>query len=439
MKYNELVEFEELNTEKKNDDIMVTIWCVTYNHAPYIEDTFKGFINQKTNFRYEVVVFDDASTDGTSDIVRKYAREYPELICAYIAKTNTYGNENSRNLIESLNEQAFHGKYIAWCEGDDFWSDPYKLQLQIDYLNDHPECSLCGHASKWIDYEKNMEYSYHPFDRDKDLTDAEVILQPTGNISTASLVMRRESGLYENDFPRADVGDIVAQLHALTKGKIHYIDREMSVYRYHHAGSWGARQASNLSNRINHAVNICRFLIEYDIYTHEKYHDLIKRKWCGYWYSLALDYKEVGWDEYHGICQDVTIKSQNEYDKINIGRLELLRNTVLYKQGQLGQEDIEKISSKRSVLIFGTGDYSKYAEILLENSGLDWNGYIVSNSKKGINNKDKPIFDLRNPGLHPDDVAVVMGIHQNLENEVITLLKDNGFYCLIKPLWFVRG
>ena len=128
--------------ESLDNQIVVSIRCLTYNHAPYIRQCLDGFVMQKTNFRFEAIVHDDASTDGTQDIIREYEKKYPDIIKPIYEKENQYSKHDG-SLGRIMNSaMSPSSKYIAVCEGDDFWTDPYKLQKQVDYLETHPECGL---------------------------------------------------------------------------------------------------------------------------------------------------------------------------------------------------------------------------------------------------------------------------------------------------------
>lgn len=113
---------------------LVSIRCLTYNHAPYIRQCLDGFVMQKTNFKFEAIVHDDASTDGTADIVREYATKYPDIIKPILETENQYSKHDG-SLSRIMNAAvASSAKYIATCEGDDYWTDPYKLQKQVDIM-----------------------------------------------------------------------------------------------------------------------------------------------------------------------------------------------------------------------------------------------------------------------------------------------------------------
>ncbi len=123
-----------------NQDIIVSVNCLAYNHEPYIRDCLEGFIMQKTNFLFEVLVHDDASTDKTADIIREYETKYPDIIKPIYQTENQYSK--GIGVVRTFQYPRAKGEYIAICEGDDYWTDPYKLQKQVDFLDENPEFGL---------------------------------------------------------------------------------------------------------------------------------------------------------------------------------------------------------------------------------------------------------------------------------------------------------
>ena len=138
-----------------NDELMVSIRCLAYNHEPYIRQCLEGFIMQKTNFRFEAVVHDDASTDGTVAIIREYAEKYPNIIKPIYETQNQYSKHDGS--LGRIMSAACTGKYIAMCEGDDYWIDPYKLQKQVDFLETHLDYSM-SHTSFRYFYEQENKF-----------------------------------------------------------------------------------------------------------------------------------------------------------------------------------------------------------------------------------------------------------------------------------------
>lgn len=221
--------------EKEN--IMVSIQCITYNHCPYIRQCLDGIIMQKTNFRYIAVIHDDASTDGTTEIVREYAKKYPDIILPIIQTENQY-SKNLNNIRIAI-DKRMTGKYIAACEGDDYWTDPLKLQKQVDFLETHPDYSMCFHQAV-----RHYQNGSHPDElycsiEDKDYTGMEMY-QSCHRPPTASLMMRRtviESNVYKEFIKRnLSFGDIPFFLSCASNGKVRGMTDIMSVYRMHSGG-----------------------------------------------------------------------------------------------------------------------------------------------------------------------------------------------------------
>ena len=132
---------------------LVSICCITYNHAPFIKKCLEGFLMQETSFPVEILIHDDASVDGTDEIIKEYADKYPDLIFPLYETENQY-SQGKHNEIDFYNYRRARGKYIAYCEGDDYWTDPLKLQKQVDFMESHPDYSVCFHRCKYYD-EKN--------------------------------------------------------------------------------------------------------------------------------------------------------------------------------------------------------------------------------------------------------------------------------------------
>lgn len=121
---------------------LVSIYCLTYNHSEFIRDALEGFLMQKTNFPFEIIVYDDCSTDGNQDIIREYVKKYPDRFRAYLSDVNRYTKGPKKFAINKFLELAC-GQFVAFCEGDDYWTDPYKLQKQIDLFRTNPGMTYC--------------------------------------------------------------------------------------------------------------------------------------------------------------------------------------------------------------------------------------------------------------------------------------------------------
>ena len=233
--------------ESLDNQIVVSIRCLTYNHAPYIRQCLDGFVMQKTNFRFEAIVHDDASTDGTQDIIREYEKKYPDIIKPIYEKENQYSKHDG-SLGRIMNSaMSPSSKYIAVCEGDDFWTDPYKLQKQVDYLETHPEYTMvCNRTKLYSEKAKAYFGENYCYNNDRVVKTKDVIYRSGLFISTCSIVYRKE---IQENYPQyckqCVVGDYPLQIMAAMKGSIYYFNNTMSVYRIDNRHSWMSRQHWN--------------------------------------------------------------------------------------------------------------------------------------------------------------------------------------------------
>ena len=211
----------------------VSVLCATYNHEEYLRQTLDSFVNQRTDFPFEVLVNDDASTDGTGDIIREYAAKYPEIIRPFYQKENLYSRRI--NLYDVVFFPACRGEYIAVCEGDDYWNDPEKLQLQVNWLDAHPEYSACVHNSigRFTDQPDKVLFAQ---DGDRDIPFEQVVQGMSHAYHTSSILARREFILNPPDY--RDVAyhqgyftDYAVGVRLGLAGKVRFLDRCMSVYR----------------------------------------------------------------------------------------------------------------------------------------------------------------------------------------------------------------
>ena len=189
-----------MNTEQP----MVSVLMITYNHEKYIRQAIEGILNQNVNFTYEFLIHDDASTDNTAEIIQEYAQKHLDLIHPIYQSKNQYSQGVD---VSKFNRERARGKYMASCEGDDYWTDPLKLQKQIDFLESHPEYIGCAHNVRVINEMGTVldpaTHNYHIFEEHVfSLKDAEQFKHP-GHVASV---------VYRNIFLQC--GDRVNQLYA---------------------------------------------------------------------------------------------------------------------------------------------------------------------------------------------------------------------------------
>jgi glycosyltransferase involved in cell wall biosynthesis len=130
--------------------VLVAIHCLVYNHEPYLRDCLEGFVMQQTSFPFVAIVHDDASTDGSTAIIREYEEKYPDIIKPIYETENQWRKpDGSLGRIMNAAIDATGAKYVAMCEGDDYWTDPLKLQKQVDFLESHPDYVMCWQQCKF--------------------------------------------------------------------------------------------------------------------------------------------------------------------------------------------------------------------------------------------------------------------------------------------------
>lgn len=233
-------------TDNNNESIIVSIKCTAYNHEKYIRETLEGFIMQKTNFRFEAIVHDDASTDNTADIIREYAEKYPDIIKPIYETENQYSKKDG-SLLRIMNE-ASRGKYFALCEGDDYWTDPYKLQKQVDFLESHPDYVLCSHRyRKFYQNTLSFDNSILPRYFNKDFTfDLNYYILREDWVTQPLTCMYRASA-FDSDYYMKfkNKKDLIFFYVLLKRGKGVLLNDCMGVYRIHEKGVWSGLSLKN--------------------------------------------------------------------------------------------------------------------------------------------------------------------------------------------------
>jgi glycosyltransferase involved in cell wall biosynthesis len=222
-------EIEENGSFSKN--CMVSIVYTTYNHVNYVSMALESFIRQKTNFQYEIIVHDDASTDNTQKIITEYESRYPELFVTIFQRENQWSKQVKHMWADFTFPKAC-GKYIALCDGDDYWIDPYKLQKQFDLMEENPESIFCFHNALKI-YENSIisPKLFNSLEEPK-IHDYRSLVMRDWYIATSTLFIKNV--MY--DFPAwfRNVGgnnDYALELLMALKGPFIYIQDIMSVYR----------------------------------------------------------------------------------------------------------------------------------------------------------------------------------------------------------------
>ena len=290
----------------------VRVACKTYNHALFIKDALNGFCMQQTTFPFVCTIFDDDSCDGTPEVITAFLSEQFDLCslktcrqeetdhyrlifaqhninknCFFAVFLLKYNHFNIKKSIRPYMAEWYdNSKYVAVCEGDDYWIDPNKLQKQVDFMEEHPNHSLCVHAYRREEYKDNsiVSMDVHKYQKNVEiLPDKDVICNMGLLAATASMLYRADAVV---DMPtwkkNAPVGDRSLQLVLFGRGHISYIDEVMSVYRIGVPGSWSKRVLFSHKKNLPLTRDFRNMMADFDNWSNLRYHSLVRKARRGY-------------------------------------------------------------------------------------------------------------------------------------------------------------
>lgn len=270
---------------------LVSICSITYNHAPYIRQCLDGFLMQKTKFKYEIIIHDDASTDGTAEIIKEYAEKYPDLITPIFQTENQY-SKGLRGFYARFVYPRAKGKYIALCDGDDYWTDPLKLQKQVDFLEVNPEYVMCSHRFK----QYLQERSVYEDDWYGDIFDGisyslETLIHGGWYHTPLSVMFQSEKLNLEEYKKYTNAKDATLFFHLLKKGKGYMLPDKMAVYRVHLGGVWsGVSREEQLSADFKNRIGLYEVEQSYEAayFLRGIYRKALSRKWMFQEWQLMI-------------------------------------------------------------------------------------------------------------------------------------------------------
>ena len=297
----------------------VSINMLAYNHEKWIAKAIEGVVNQKTKYKFKLYIHDDFSSDHTTEIIKEYVDKYPNIIVPFYETENQY--QKGVEITKTIMLPKMNGKYIAMCEGDDFWIDQYKLEKQINYMESNLSCSMCFHNAVVVDMDNKKIRNFFP---QKIWNDKEIIKKINSSedsnfsteemikldfVPTASLVLRMDNFKEVLNFPYSL--DLLVRLVGANRGETHYINQVMSAYRTNnpHSASGKVNNSMELLKKNFYDLH-CNILDEFDKYTcyiysddiyqlkqrkelrlYSKEMDLKKMKATGVFTELCLEYK----------------------------------------------------------------------------------------------------------------------------------------------------
>lgn len=307
--------YQKQSTEKP----LVTVFCTVYNHEKYIRHCLDGFLMQQTDFPFEVIVHDDASTDGSADIIREYAEKYPKLFVPIYQKENQYSKKVK--IVKTYMFPKAKGEFIARCEGDDYWTDPRKLQKQVDAMRAHPSCRLCVHLVEDVsEDEKPIGVTCPKQKIPTGVFSSEEFIGKNGDFFQLSSYFQYRSDLeeYYKNLPHfariSDVGDKPLMLYFGQLGDVFYINEAMSCYRQNSVSGWTTNLVRGRREKIlRHLETSVSVYKEFDRYTNGRFTDALKSIILSAEFNASCDrfpYREPLKKKYRTIWKSLPIKSK---------------------------------------------------------------------------------------------------------------------------------
>lgn len=358
------------------NDIKVSICCLTYNHINYIEDALKGFLMQKTNFKYEVLIHDDASTDGTTQVLLEYQKKYPDIIKLSLEKENQYGK--GKNYTQSLLMEA-KGKYSAFCEGDDFWIYDRKLQEQYDLMEQHKEISMCYHNAliySQMDDKIRLNVVNHPSGY---ICDEDIICTTKGWYPTASL-FGYTALLIEQIRFTAPTSDEGYRNFMACKGKVYFFNRVWSIYRDFTGAGWNTRYYNNKELAETHFRKTILYFQEFNKYSKKRFDKYIeKRLFQGIYKYRDAHYKNKdSVDELRACIKDLKDLMEHAADDV----LDAYYSLYVIQCKDYYEVMVKELDGNIDELyIYGTGIEAVKALIELDKHKMRPKGFIISDRK----------------------------------------------------------
>lgn len=267
----------QIPTNSVQSNILVSISCITYNHAPYIRQCLDGFLMQQCNFSFEILIHDDASTDETQKIIVEYKEKHPEIIKPIFQSKNQY-SKGVRGIMARFNFPRAIGKYIALCEGDDYWTDPLKLQKQVDFMEKNEEYSVCVHQAEVIEGTTSKLIRLNtPRENSAEYNFSQIVRGGGGLFATNSMLCRAK---FIANLPSwmliAQVGDFPLLIHLALSGKVWYMSSVMSAYRLGAPGSWTSKVRKEPSFNASNYQALALMLAEINKETNFRYQKVLE-------------------------------------------------------------------------------------------------------------------------------------------------------------------
>ena len=409
-----------MREDKVQEEVMVSVLIVAYNHEKVIKDAIEGALNQKTDFKIELLIHDDASTDNTPGIIRAYEEEFPEIIRPIYEKENQFRQGKLR---DALFSQPIRGKYFALCDGDDYWTDMDKLQRQVAFMEAHEEYSMCLHNAVQLNCMTGERTLLDTFPGDGTYSQEDQILAGLGtNFPACASYLFRTKLLKEMPrfFYEISAGDYPLRQYYANRGPIYYFKEPMSVYRVAISNTYMSNIRESQAFYNSYTLETIAFLEKFDEYTDGRFHSILERKI---------------FSDYLGFC--ASIDEADGMRKIADKGLDIEKTKECYKclsLNYLSDCAGEFFEQAKHIFIYGTSRIASVCKRQLEHIGVEFEGFVVSNGqmKSGLF-QDKRVYSLSEVLAEYEDPGFILAVQPVNADEIERILKKNGVKKYCKP------
>lgn len=421
------------HVEERQTEPLVSVLALTYNQGEYVEDMLKGFLRQETTFPVEFIIHDDASTDGTRQILEWYEEEHPGIFQMIYEDENQWskGVKITRNILLP----RARGKYIAFCEGDDFWIDKNKLQKQADFLEAHPDCVCVAHNALIWDCENNLINAMDVYDSGRVLSARDIIDRRHPALATASKMHRKEVLWLPPLFLSCgEVGDMPTDFYAFTKGKIYYAEDIMSVYRYKSKGSWSVRTTDSHQKLIMWSAVRCTFFSKYNAYTHGDYEFYLSLYMTRSVQNVIDVLERSAVNEEKFLCLLNEVKEiTKEHDRA-LEEIKRIVSFMLYGKNEKFVHQILALSGKK-IYLYGAGRYGLMVANFFRLNKLEYDGFVVEDLEENPPEVEgKKVISIMDYVCIKEEAVLVIALGSVFWEEVSQILHENKISEYIYPI-----
>jgi len=364
---------------------VVSVFCITYNHVNFIRDAIEGFLMQETTFPVEIFIHDDASTDGTADIVREYTEKYPQLFWTVLQSENQWSKGNAVAYLFGL-MQKLRGEFLALCEGDDYWTVKEKLQKQVEILERDNSFSGCCHevTSNFHEGKEILHFNTYCGLSENQTISLREILNANLVATCSSLIRRKYVQAIPDVFSDLAMGDWPLSIWAAMHGDLFFDCKPMGFYRRHAGGVWSSMQSQKQNLETVKMFSRISNIIE------SEYEDYGVNRLLEYYAPIVLDGFITGNLEFFRAAREYVYNSKWCKNKIRIHLAKkILKSRLIGNHGTCCKNIHDNF-----LMCFEINNSFKASKILPKNGSEMLAKSIVSQA--WVNKIIKPVFALEN-------------------------------------------